>query len=103
MLVLVVVAVLGLAALAATSVFALDRRPRPALPAATWHAAHVSTDGRTRVVVQRRVPGSAQVLEERLLGVVADDDPDYDGWLLAHLAQARARAALLNGQDAQDD
>lgn len=100
-LLLVVAAVLGLGALVAALVLA-SGRTRPALPAPTWRAAHTSTGGQTRVVVQRRVPGHPSALEERVLGVVADDDPDYDGLLLTHLAQARARAELLNGQDAQD-
>lgn len=102
LLLLVLVAVVGLGAVAAGAVLSSGTRRRRALPAAAWRAAHVSRDGRTHVVVQRRALGTGEALEERPVGVVDEDDPGYDGLFVTRMAEARARADLLNGQDDQD-
>lgn len=102
LLLLVVAVLLGLAAVAVGAVLTSGPRTRPALPAAAWRAAHVSRDGRTHVVVQRRALATGEALEERPVGVVDEDDPAYDGLFVTRMAEARARAELLNGQDDQD-
>lgn len=82
--------------------------PARALPASrrTWHPTHRSVAGTTRVevVLAGDAPGP-EGLDRRLVGTVADHDPDYDERFLELMARARERAALLNSveRDGLDD
>lgn len=74
------------------------RRDRQALAAAVWRTAHRSDGGVTRVLVRHEVPDTGQVLDEREVSAIPDDDADYDAKFLEAMATAQARAALFNGQ-----
>jgi len=92
LLVAVVVTVVVLSMMARNRLTAGDERS--AVEAVPWRAAHVSRDGVTHVVVRRGAEG--QVIDERAVTTVADDDPDFDAKFLEAMVAARARADLFN-------
>src|SRR3954453_5256553 len=61
-----------------------------------WAPAHFGHNGVTVVVVRRVGDVSGRVLDERTVGQVQDDSPDYDALFLAAMAAARERAALFS-------
>lgn len=75
------------------------RGAQSAIAGARWEAAHVAADHTTRVVVRKVVPTTGAVLDEHLVAVVADDDPNYDAKFLEAMAEARQRVALFESED----
>ena len=98
LLVLAVLVTLGLLAARATRRLAAGPQ-RPALDDVRWRAAHTSRAGVTHVVVRREVASTGQVLEEREVTTVSDDDPDYDSRFAEAVALARARAELYDVEE----
>jgi len=102
--VLLLVLGLGLLVALALAVYVLlsssgRRRQRRALAGARWQTAHRSDEGRTLVVVRRMLAGSSApdgVLQERVIGEVADTDPDWEVHFAELTGRARNRAAALN-------
>ena len=78
----------------------VDAAPvRPAIGDVRWRAGHTSRDGITQVVVRREVASTGQVIEERRVATVPDDDPDYDAKFAEAVALARARAELYDVEE----
>jgi hypothetical protein len=75
-----------------------SRAPRSALPAGEWRVDHVDVDGRTRVLLQKVLPGSGQVVDEHVVATIPVDDPDYDEAFLRAMATARERRALFESE-----
>jgi hypothetical protein len=75
------------------------RGAQSAAVGARWEAAHFAADHTTRVVVRKVVPVTGVVLDEHLVAVVPDDDPNYDAKFLAAMAEARQRVALFETED----
>ncbi|HTZ43892.1 MAG TPA: hypothetical protein VMB79_08500 [Jatrophihabitans sp.] len=74
------------------------RRALTAPPSARWQAVHAGTaDQRTEVSVVLRSPDSADVWDQRVCAVIANQDPEYDRLLYNAVEDARQRAQLLNG------
>ncbi len=90
-------------ALAVVAVSVQRRRTPPdeprAVEPARWRVAHVSREGVTHVLVRREVASTGQVLDEREVVTVNDDDPDYDAKFMEAIATARARADVFNDED----
>lgn len=76
-----------------------NRGLRLAGTGARWEAAHFAADHTTRVVVRKVVPPTGVVLDEHLVAVVADDDPNYDAKFLEAMAEARQRVALFESEE----
>lgn len=70
-------------------------RPR-ALEAGRWETAHYASEDATRVVARKVVSG--RVLDEHVIAVIAESDPDYDERFLEAMATARARVALFESE-----
>lgn len=66
---------------------------------ARWETTHYATCGSTTVAVRRTVPGTGEVLDEHVIMVIPDGDPDYDGKFLEAMALARSRAALFESEN----
>ena len=85
------------------SIVVITSRQRRQLQAtvtgARWEAAHFAADHTTRVVVRKVVPSTGAVLDEHLVAVVADDDPNYDARFLQAMAEARQRVALFESEE----
>jgi len=64
-----------------------------------WEATHYEVSRSTKVVVRKTVPGTGTVLDEHVVAVIPDDDPQYDEKFLDAMAQARSRAALFDSED----
>jgi hypothetical protein len=76
-----------------------EQSPRRVAPTtARWEAAHYAVGPSTHVVVRKKAQATGDVLDEHLLAVIPDDDPDWDMRFLEAMAQARARAALLESE-----
>jgi hypothetical protein len=73
-------------------------RSRSALPAGEWRVDHVDVDGRTRVLLQKVLPGSGEVVDEHVVATIPVDDPDYDAAFLRAMATARERRALFESE-----
>jgi hypothetical protein len=67
--------------------------------AGRWETAHYGVNGVTRVVVRKTAPRTGKPLDEHVVAVIPDDDPDYDEKFLHAMAQARSRAALFASED----
>src|SRR5262245_55981957 len=85
------------------SIVAVAARQRRGLQStatsARWEAAHFGADHTTRVVVRKVVPTTDVVLDEHLVAVVGDDDPNYDAKFLQAMAEARQRVALFESEE----
>jgi hypothetical protein len=66
-------------------------------PPGGWEAAHYGVPGSTQVVVRKVADG--RVVDEHVIAVVPDSDPDYDEKFLEAMARARARVALFESED----
>ena len=71
---------------------------RPALPAGEWRVDHFEVDGRTRVLLQKVLPASGQVVDEHVVATIPVDDPDYEAAFLRAMATARERRALFESE-----
>ena len=67
--------------------------------ASRWETAHYGVNGATRVVVRKIAPRTGEMLDEHLVAVIPDDDPDYEEKFLHAMAQARSRAALFDSEE----
>lgn len=76
-----------------------QRRARSAIASARWQAAHYAADHTTRVVVRRVAPATGVVVDEHIVAIVADDDPDYHAKFLEAMAEARQRVALFESEE----
>jgi hypothetical protein len=74
------------------------RASRPAVPAGEWRVDHVDVDGCTRVLLQKVLPGSGQVVDEHVVASIPVDDPDYEATFLGAMATARERRALFESE-----
>ena len=77
----------------------LSRPGHPAVTAGQWRVAHYDVDGRTRVVVHKVRPGSAQVLDEHVIAEIPVNDPDYDALFMTAMATARQRKAIFETEE----
>ena len=66
--------------------------------ASRWETAHYGVNGATKVVVRKAAPRKGKVLDEHVVAVIPDDDPDYEEKFLHAMAQARSRAALFDSE-----
>ncbi|RYU09934.1 hypothetical protein [Nocardioides iriomotensis] len=98
----VVVGVLALVVYATIRLLAgppgLARPSRSAVQGGEWRIDHVDVHGRTRVLLQKVLPGSGEVLDEHVVATIAVDDPDYDAMFLQAMATARERRALFESE-----
>jgi hypothetical protein len=95
----VVVGVLALVVYATIRLLARPPGPtRSAVPAGEWRVDHVDVDGRTRVLLQKVLPGSGQVVDEHVVATIPVDDPDYEAEFLRAMATARERRALFESE-----
>jgi hypothetical protein len=100
LLLLVLAIAVAMALVAVRARNRLTRRDEPrAVEPARWRVAHVSRQGVTHVLVRREVASTGQVLDEREVATVNDDDPDYDAKFMEATATARARAEVFNDED----
>lgn len=76
-----------------------EKRRARSVAGARWEAAHYAADQTTRVVARKVVSATGVVLDEHLVAVVADDDPNYDAKFLEAMAEARQRVALFESED----
>jgi hypothetical protein len=67
--------------------------------AGRWETAHYGVSGATKVVVRKATPRTGRMLDEHVVAVIPDDDPDYEEKFLHAMAQARSRAALFDSED----
>jgi hypothetical protein len=63
-----------------------------------WRIDHVDVHGRTRVLLQKVLPGSGQVVDEHVVATIPVDDPDYEATFLQAMATARERRALFESE-----
>jgi hypothetical protein len=98
LVVLGVVALIVYAAVVALGDGAQRGRPTTVV-GARWEATHHAAGHTTRVVVRKVVPATGTVLDEHLVAVIPDEDPDYDANFLQAMAQARQRVALFESED----
>lgn len=78
-----------------------QRRRAAAVRAAAWQAAHYLSGNTTHVVVRRSIigpDGTEEVLDERGVAAVANDDPDFDAGFAEAMATARVRAEVFNAE-----
>ena len=67
--------------------------------AGRWETAHYGVNGATKVVVRKAAPRTGKMLDEHVIAVIPDDDPEYDDKFLQAMAQARSRAALFASEE----
>lgn len=91
-------ALLVFISLAAVAMYALAtwnvRSHRKALRTATWSVHEWSERGLTYVTV-RQITNHGEVLDERQVGSIRDDDGNYDDQLLTLRAMAQQRLAVV--------
>jgi len=66
---------------------------------ARWQATHFASGNRTHVVVRKVLPDGATVVDEHLVAIVAEDDPEYEAKFLEAMSQARERLALYESEE----
>jgi hypothetical protein len=96
-LVVVLVVVAACASIVAWVSSARSRTELIGAGPAQWQAGHHTAGSNTEVCVElvRTTPRGSEVLERRILGSVANDDPGYERLLFDLLEAARERAVLL--------
>jgi hypothetical protein len=95
---LIALSVMGVIVYAAYAISAGQRTRELARANTRWEATHYAAGDTTRVVVRKMVPATGRVLDEHVVAVISDQDPDYDAKFLEAMAQARARAALFTSE-----